>query len=43
MTKHNSIYRIAKKQQRQRPIPKEAPWKTLVLNEQFRGEAGLRI
>ena len=43
MTKHNSIYRIAKKQQRQRPIPKEAPWKTLVLNKQTRKKRDLRI
>ncbi len=31
---------VANKQRRQRPIPKEAPWKTLVLNKQFRRERG---
>ncbi len=31
------------KQRREELLLKEAPWKTLVLNEQFRGEAELRI
>ncbi len=35
MALHNNFPRIAKNQRQQKLIPKEAPWKTLVLNKQF--------
>ena len=41
MALHNNFPRIAKNQRQQKLIPKEAPWKTLVLNKQF--HQGLRI